>query len=180
VSTQSTEKITSPPRQDAASSDRGVSRVSQLKLRVAVMGSALAGLLAMTVIGLVSEGGFTAWWQVLSLHRLDSSPYDLLFSTIAGANAVMLALYFTVAGAVFAGLGTATASGYWSPWVFWPGLLEILSVAALAARGWGFGPFTGALVALAVIGTLALWGYLKLGEHVVETVRDRGEIQSVE
>lgn len=113
--------------------------------------------------------GWGSWWHTFIHRKLEASPYDLLFGTIAGANVVMLALYFTIVGAL---LSDRTWRGDDTPqfsslWISFPCLLETLCVAVLGGRGWGFPPFSGALVALAIVGVLASWAYAQLAGHVI-------------
>jgi hypothetical protein len=129
----------------------------------------IGGLFVAIAIGLVALG-LSDWWSVLRTRGLAESPYDLLFATITGSNVVMLALYFTIAGALLANRPWSEDDPppFSSLWIFWPCLLEALCVAVLGGRAWGFPPFSGSLLALAVIGLLAAWAYARLAGHVIK------------
>jgi len=121
-------------------------------------------------IGLSSGLGASGWWHVLRTRELGRSPYDLLFSTIAGANVVMLALYFTIAGALVVADPSsrgANAQSFSSWWVAFPSLLEAFCVAILGSRAWGFPPFSGALLTLAALGSAASLAYVGLAGHLL-------------
>jgi hypothetical protein len=136
-----------------------------------VVAALVGGLLILVVIGLIALGP-SNWWSTLADRRLETEPYDLLFSTIVGANTVMIALFFTVAGALIATTDLGDLSYYSNPSILWPALLESYCVAALVLRAWGFPPFSGALLGLAVLGTVAWIAYIALARHFLTVVLD--------
>lgn len=134
-------------------------------------------------IGLaVQHEGLRDFWTRLIHPKIDNNAYDLLLATLAGANAILLVLWFTAAMSVAATAGSfqtqretrALFIGSWA--VVWPATLQYYAIGLLGAHAWGFTPPRLALPLLWVLGFAALVGYVRLSQQTLEAMAGQGQL----